>query len=155
MIEYDLKGIDKTHYSEDIYEFVPNLVPLVQRFYDRFDVKISKVEYKSSWGKNEARIKFECDTNQPYCGFEIDTTNIGSAFLAPSKRAWHIVFSWKNVSREMSDIMYGEYDQSSLNIHYCKDDKKPDAKVESAIEEYDEWITSYFNHLRAMEIFLF
>ena len=156
MIEYDLKGVDESHYSEDIYEFVPLLVPVVQKFYDRFDVKISGVTYTSGWGKNDARITFNCDTNEPYCALEIDTTNISSAFAPPSKRKWHIVLHFKNISTELNNLLYNEKGLSSLNIHYCKDEyTSVEKKIDTAIDEYKDWIEEYINFVRASEMFLF
>jgi hypothetical protein len=154
MIKYDLKGIDEKHYSEDIKEFVPKLVPLVKKFYEQFDVTITEVEYKSALGQNTGKIFFKTDTKKPYCQVEIEATNISSAFRGPSERKWYIVLSFSNVYRETKDLLYTDFGLSSLKIIYAPEGSNVEEKFKT-IETEREWINDYYNHLNAAEMFIF
>lgn len=153
-IVYDLKGVDERAYSADIHKLVPELVPLVQKFYDKFEVEISNVEYKSSISKSDARITFLSDTKEVYCELEIDVSNLGAAYLPPSERKWNIILHFKNTHQEVSDDLYIDEKVSSTQIIKTKETNDLFEKM-SVIKEYDEWVKTFYNYSRAADIFLF
>ena len=154
MIKYDLKGIDEKHYSKDITEFVPKLVPLVKKFYEQFDVTLTEVEYKSALGQNSGKIFFKTDTKKQYCRVSVEATNISSAHLPPSERKWNIILSFSNVDRETIDLLYTEFGFSSLKIIYAPEGSNVEEKF-NIIETEREWINGYYSHLNAVEMFIF
>jgi hypothetical protein len=160
-IEYDIpnyfRDFDKT--KNDIEKIINDVLPIISDFYKKFDVLVDVVSVKPHARDWSTKIEFISNSGKPYCFIYIYTTQLGSAFLTPSKRKWEIVLIFKNESVDVQNKLYLEHGLSCLNIHHSKEKTNGGigslydsiGKIRDAIQTNEQWVDEYYSGIKKFQ----
>ena len=155
-IEWDIPSYFEPYSDkEDVEQIITDVLPVIVDFYSDFGVLVDVVKVSYCWKSNSPQIDFVSKSGKPYCKISINTTQLGAAFIPPSKRVWDILFIFLNVDIDKTNEIYSKFGLSCLNIETAKRKSgfgmgskyNSVGKIKHAISCNIDWIDSYFSKI--------